>query len=119
MAANEILKALHERARRRDRVGLEAFAQDRQHSAVDAVGFGQSAGGLGEQPRTQGIDDGDGEAGGMEAPVGGAVKLARRLHHDERDLVSLQRTLQSFDSLRTVGELEPRADRMDVDVESF
>ena len=53
-AVKEILKGLHERARRLDRAGLEAFAQDRQHPAVDAVGLGQSAGGLGEQARTQG-----------------------------------------------------------------
>ncbi len=116
-AARELLEGLHEVARRRGGVGLEAFAKDRQHSAVDPVGLGQSAQGLGEQPRPQRIDDGDGEAVGMEAAVGGAVKLARRLHRYERDLVGLQGTLQSFDTLRTVGELELPANRMDVDVE--
>src|SRR5271167_231968 len=42
-AAGELLEGLHELAPRRGGVGLEAFAQDRQHSAVDAVGLGQSA----------------------------------------------------------------------------
>jgi hypothetical protein len=87
-AAGELVKAFHERAGRWGRVGLEAFGEDRQHPAVDAVGFGQGAHGLGEQPRTQRIDDGV----GMEAAVGGAVKLARRLHRCERDLVGGEAT---------------------------
>ena len=53
--------------------GLRLFAKDRQHSAVDAVGLGQSAQGLGEQPRTQRISP------TAPNPAGTAIPPARSL----------------------------------------
>lgn len=103
-AAQQLLKASEKLAGRRGRPGLEAFAQYGQHSAVDAVGFGQSADGFGEETRAQRIDDGDGVSAGVETAMGRPVELSGRLHHHERRFVGLKTALQSLDPLRVVGE---------------
>ncbi len=60
------------------------------------IGFGESADGVGEQARTGGIDDGDGEPAGVEKAMSQAVELAGRLHDHERDIVSLRQRFSRF-----------------------
>jgi len=117
-AVHEFLQFLDRLADRGPGVGLEAFPQDRQNFAVDAVGLGQFAEGLGEQAGAQRIDDGDRKAAGVKTAVGGAMELAGRLHHDAGGGMSRQRSLELSKASRIVADLQPLANRMDINVET-
>ena len=98
---------------------LEAFAHDRQHACVDSIGLGELARGLCEQPRAQGIDDGNPITCGVQNAVGQAVELGRRFHDDQLDIQSDELALEGFEALRRVPDAQCLASRMEIDVEPF
>src|ERR1700728_1762793 len=50
--------------------------------------------------------------------MGGAVKLAGRLHHDAGDGMNLQHALELFKASRIVADLQLVANRVDINVET-
>ena len=116
-AAHEPLQALEEFAWRLADRGIEAFAEDGQYAGVDEVGLGERPDRLGEEPRAQGIDDGDPKAAGAQGTMGKPMELACGLHDNESDVMVLQQALEPPDSVCVVVYGQLLADRVEVHVE--
>ncbi|PZR86320.1 MAG: hypothetical protein DLM68_09860 [Hyphomicrobiales bacterium] len=54
----------------------------------------------------------------MAAAMRVAMKRARRLHNDQRDIVGGHRALQQLQTVLVIGQGQPLAGRMEIDVES-
>ena len=113
----QLLHRFQRLGRRREGFRFEGLAHQRQQARVEPIGLGELADGLGEQTGAQWIDDGDGEAGRVQAAMRLAVELAGRLHDDQLDRQVGEATLEGSQADGRVRRAEVLAKRVEVDVQ--
>jgi len=85
--------------------GLEAPPEVGQDRGIEAVGFGEMALGAREIAHVTGIDDSDGESGGLEGGAGGAFIAAGGFTDDLERTERAQPTQQGALAGSVIGEL--------------
>ena len=115
---HQLLQCLECLGCRRRRLRSHHVGEDREHFGIDRVGFGARAEGLGEEACAQRVDDGHGKARLAERAVGAAVIFGCRLHHDARDRMARQFSLETFDAVAIVDNPKAPAHRVEMDIET-
>lgn len=105
--------------RRYGRNRRHPLGKQRERSSVDLICLGQSSNAVGELPRTEWIDDSNGDPGLVQNRMREPMVSACRLHCHQIDTMSGQFGGKGLNSLSVVSRSKVEADRVDENVQSI